>query len=892
MSRTERHLPNKKKVALIALIALLVISLGTYFTVQMANAKTVKEQLELGNRYYQEQKYEEAIIAYEKVLEIDEKNVEARIGLAKSYEALTKVVKARNVLIAGISMVPKEPSIYIELADLYLSENNILEAINTLDKGNTNAKHQRIQEKLSAIGESLSLISDRKEVQIGHQANLKVIYTKKMAEESTKEAQNEVTVEDEATDESDQNQEETSGDTENNSENLDAGSPEENSSEEKTLEVKPVTQEVEVEAEWDLNPGKAGDLSANKGKVNVFSAKQEGTEKVTAKVGSIEKSISLNVKEKVLENLEIVASTQKTTFGKEIQLKAIGKDFNGNEMEVSPKWSITEGIGTLSVDEGAINTFTSSEPGEATIVAKIGDIQFTLKLTVEEEQFQLTKHVSGSGSIISNPTGSQFKNGQSVSLQAIAAEGWEFVGWDGSLNSTSVQTSILMNGNKEVTAVFKQKPRFYALHVDKKGEGSVVVSPKSSQYEEGTSVTVTATAADGWVFDHWEGQVQGKNNTINVVMNGEKSIRAVFIEKETPTPQAEKTTIEKETPLEVKKPIEKETPLEVKKPIEKETPLEVKKPVEKETPQEVKKTYQLTDTVNGQGTIQKSPSKNNYEEGTKVTLTATPASGWIFQKWTGDATGSETNVTVTMNGSKNIEAVFIQVGHVDGVIKNSLTGEAVSDASIKLRIGNNVETGASVASGTSTSDGHYTLKNVVPGTYTMEISKDHFTTKYQVINIESNKTVVQNETIMPVSQEVTDFRVVLTWGESPRDLDAHLTGPTVNEQSRFHVYYGNQRYSEDGFTYAQLDVDDTSGKGPETITSFKQIDGVYRYFVMNYSGEVGLTNSQAKVELYQDNVLVRTFTVPTSGSGRYWNVFEINNGQLKVINTLSDSGMQ
>ena len=351
-----------------ALIALLVISLGSYFTVQMANAKTVKEQLELGNRYYDEQKYEEAIIAYEKVLEIDEKNVEARIGLAKSYEALKKVVKARNVLIAGISMIPKEPSIYIELADLYLSENNILEAINTLDRGHSNSKDQKIKAKLSSIEDSMSLVSDRKEVQINHQANLKVIYERTVTEKSPKETQNKDSIEDKATDESVQNQEGTSdankdqsetkdaNETEvqaedsnsDSSENPEANTSEETSTEEEKSEIKPATQAIEVEAEWKLDPGEAGDLNADKGKVNVFTAKKEGTEVVTAKVGSIEKSLSLNTKEQVMENFEIVASVNKTIVGEEIQLKAIGKDFNGKEMEISPEWTIAEGMGSLS----------------------------------------------------------------------------------------------------------------------------------------------------------------------------------------------------------------------------------------------------------------------------------------------------------------------------------------------------------------------------------------------------------------------------------------------------------------------------------------------------------------------------------------------------------------
>ena len=35
------------------------------------------------------------------------------------------------------------------------------------------------------------------------------------------------------------------------------------------------------------------------------------------------------------------------------------------------------------------------------------------------------------------------------------------------------------------------------------------------------------------------------------------------------------------------------------------------------------------------------------------------------------------------------------------------------------------------------------------------------------------------------------------------------------ENGRFHMYYGSKQYAKNGVTYAKLDVDDTSGYGPE-----------------------------------------------------------------------------
>lgn len=59
------------------------------------------------------------------------------------------------------------------------------------------------------------------------------------------------------------------------------------------------------------------------------------------------------------------------------------------------------------------------------------------------------------------------------------------------------------------------------------------------------------------------------------------------------------------------------------------------------------------------GTVSKSPNTATYAAGTVVTLTATPANGYSFQSWSGDASGTTTTVQVTMNSDKNVTASFI-----------------------------------------------------------------------------------------------------------------------------------------------------------------------------------------------------------------------------------------
>ena len=75
-----------------------------------------------------------------------------------------------------------------------------------------------------------------------------------------------------------------------------------------------------------------------------------------------------------------------------------------------------------------------------------------------------------------------------------------------------------------------------------------------------------------------------------------------------------------------------------------------------------KPNYTLNVTTEGEGkfTVKASDNTNgpSYKEGTVITLTATPASGWKFVKWTGDVTSTNATVTVTMDGNKNVQAVF------------------------------------------------------------------------------------------------------------------------------------------------------------------------------------------------------------------------------------------
>jgi uncharacterized protein YfaP (DUF2135 family) len=136
--------------------------------------------------------------------------------------------------------------------------------------------------------------------------------------------------------------------------------------------------------------------------------------------------------------------------------------------------------------------------------------------------------------------------------------------------------------------------------------------------------------------------------------------------------------------------------------------------------------------------------------------------------------------------------------------------------------------------------------------------------------------------LSPVMHTLDGMRVVLSWGATPSDLDSHLV------YSGNHIYF--QSKQGDG---ANLDVDDTTSYGPETVTIERKRFGTsYVYAVHDYT-DIGspaadaLSNSDAKVFVYVGESLVRTYEVPKHKIGNLWTVFRLSgDGEFEDINTV------
>ncbi|MBD8489208.1 hypothetical protein IFO69_10670 [Echinicola sp. CAU 1574] len=166
-------------------------------------------------------------------------------------------------------------------------------------------------------------------------------------------------------------------------------------------------------------------------------------------------------------------------------------------------------------------------------------ILFTLgscKNEDEEPQESYTLSVMASpkeaGEVNVSPDRLSYVEGQSVSLSAVPNENWIFEKWEGDVDDSSSPLSIIMNSDKNITAVFIKKD--YPLTINIVGEGTVneviVHNPGGRGYPHGTTVELTPEPSEGWEFDSWDGDLSGNEVPQQITVDGEKNVTVRFKE--------------------------------------------------------------------------------------------------------------------------------------------------------------------------------------------------------------------------------------------------------------------------------------------------------------------------------------------------------------------------
>lgn len=268
-------------------------------------------------------------------------------------------------------------------------------------------------------------------------------------------------------------------------------------------------------------------------------------------------------------------------------------------------------------------------PGKA-YESKITALRAALPTTCSSApKFALAASAGTGGSIALSPTGTSFDSGTKVTLTASAQTGYVFSQWSGDTTSTSPTLVVTMNKARTVKAEFRVKSTVkYTLTLSPTTNGSLGANPAGTSFDSGTVVQISAKPSVGYKFSSWSGDASGNGPTTSITMTSAMTVGAVFAVDNTPV------------------------------------------------------TLNLTTGANGTVGLDPVQPTAGYVRGTSVKLTPTPAAGYDFVSWSGAVTGTTNPLTISMDSSISISAIFRKHGEVSNLVKNgdgsSLTGWTVS----------------------------------------------------------------------------------------------------------------------------------------------------------------------------------------------------------------------
>ncbi len=310
-------------------------------------------------------------------------------------------------------------------------------------------------------------------------------------------------------------------------------------------------------------------------------------------------------------------------------IKTLAKDLLGQALQQDYSWSFTtiaevtlssspteggttSGAGTFINDSTIIMVATANEGYsfvnwtlDGTPVSTDANYEFTMdgnQALVANFTLQFVLGLSSNPAEGGTTTGGGlYDTGDNVTVTATPNTGYTFINWTEGLTIASTDATYAFQLAASRTLVANFESDTYTLNVTAEN-GTVLKDPEKTDYNSGEIVVLTATPATGYAFTGWTGNETGTQNPLSVSMNTNKDITANFTE----IPP---------------------------------------------------NTFTLN-VIALNGSVLKDPELIGYNSGDIVELTATPNAGYTFSGWSGDASGSQNPLSVTMNADMNITANF------------------------------------------------------------------------------------------------------------------------------------------------------------------------------------------------------------------------------------------
>ena len=145
-------------------------------------------------------------------------------------------------------------------------------------------------------------------------------------------------------------------------------------------------------------------------------------------------------------------------------------------------------------------------------------------------QYSLSVEVSPAEGGSVSPSVGSFDEGVSKTITATPSSEYVFKNWLGGVNGTDNPTTVIMNSNKTITAIFEKK--MYAFNILYEGEGSVSSEVEGLNTDgtisSGSKVQLTSIPVEGWEFVSWSGDITSIENPLTLTMDETKEITAIF----------------------------------------------------------------------------------------------------------------------------------------------------------------------------------------------------------------------------------------------------------------------------------------------------------------------------------------------------------------------------
>ncbi|MCR8558681.1 DUF3494 domain-containing protein [Mucilaginibacter sp. BJC16-A38] len=319
----------------------------------------------------------------------------------------------------------------------------------------------------------------------------------------------------------------------------------------------------------------------------------------------------------------VVVSTDPADKAVDIVLnKVISATFNTsmspstiNEKTFIIKQGATVITGTIAATSGTVFTFTPTQPllpfviYTGTITSAVTDTLHTAMVSNYSWTFTTIPQIT----LASNPVIGGTTDGAGTFAQASVATvtatpntGYTFTNWtdNGVIVSTSSSYQFTMAGNRALVANFKVIPASQFAVILNSSPTAGGTTNGSGSYNAGSKVTVTADPNTGYTFINWteNGNIVSTSSSYQFILVGARKLVANF----KAIPPSQFALVLSSSPA-------------------------------------------AGGSTTGSGA---------YASGSSASATATANPGYTFTSWSGDATGTNNPLTVTMNANKHVTANF------------------------------------------------------------------------------------------------------------------------------------------------------------------------------------------------------------------------------------------